>query len=387
MMPLPPMNADGRRIRVLLVTDEMEVGGTQRQIVHIARTLDRGRFEPSVIYFRNRSFLVDELEQSGVPVIEIPKHGRIDLDFIASLTRFLRQGGFDLMHCFSFTGELWGAIARRLLNPAHRPVLITSVRNKYEWYSPLQWRLKRWVSMESSRVIANSHAGGEYARSRMELAPGSIDVVYNGVAGKFESGAIPPAPLSERVTTALFVGRLVEHKNLPVLLRAMRRLHEAAVPIRLQIVGDGPLRDKCALQIAQSGLAGCVDLLGERADTHVVMAASDFVVLPSLREGLSNVILEAMLVGRPVIASAVGGNIELVEPMQTGLLFASDNDAELADAMKRLIDDPALRQRLGQQGRQRATQRFTVAAMVQAMQEFYLRCAAEQSLRCVTNRG
>ena len=363
------------RIRLLFITDEMEVGGTQRQIVHIAKGLDRNIFDPTVAYFCNRSFLVDELAGAGVRVVEIPKRLRFDPLFVSRLVQFMRGGRFDLVHCYSFTGELWGAVARRFLPDDIRPILVTSIRSTYDWYSPLQWRLKRWTSTEASTVIANSRAGADDARARMGLRPGAIEVIYNGVRGASSAApATPPASPSEGDVTALFVGRLVEHKNVPVLLRAMMRLREAGVPIRLRIVGDGPLRKAHAEHILSMGLGDVVELLGERSDTPTLMTAADFIVMPSIREGLSNVILEAMAAGRAVIASAVGGNVELVEPMQTGLLFESNDDVALATAMRRLVEDRPLRESLGARGRQMAMDRFTVSAMVRETQAAYLRC-------------
>lgn len=376
---------NGARIRLLFITDEMEVGGTQRQIVHIAKGLDRRLFDPTVAYFCNRSFLVDELADAGIQVVEIPKRLRLDPLFVTRLVRFLRVGQFDLVHCFSFTGELWGAVARRLLPGALRPVLVTSIRSTYDWYSPLQWRMKRWTSTEASTVIANSRAGAEDARAKMGLLPGVIEVIYNGVRDASAAAlATPPVP-PHGAATALFVGRLVEHKNVPVLLRAMRRLIDAGVPIRLQIVGDGPLRSAVAEHIVSAGLGDAIELLGERSDTSMLMAAADFIVMPSLREGLSNVILEAMAAGRAVIASAVGGNVELVESMRTGMLFKSDDDVALATAMRRLAEDRPLRESLGAHGRQLALERFTVSAMVRETQAAYLRCL-EPDLAMVANR-
>lgn len=376
------------KVRLLVLSDEMEVGGTQRQIVHIVNGLDRSLFEPTVAYFSNRSFLVDEMERAGVHVVEIPKRSRIDPAFVLNLIRFVREGRFDIVHCFSFTGELWGAVARRFVSHSKRPMLISSVRSTYDWYTPMQWRMKRWVSLQSSSVIANSRAGGNAARARMRLPPTAVEVIYNGVAdASADVLATVPASAMRGSVNALFVGRLVDHKNLPVLLRAMKRLHSAGIPVKLQIAGDGPLRQTCAEQIGTLGLESVVELLGERSDTLMLMAVADFIVLPSLREGLSNVILEAMVTGRAVVASAVGGNVELVEPMKNGLLFPNDDDAALADAMRRLAEDAGLRERLGAQGRRLAVERFTVAAMVRAMHDTYLRCVASRPAPAATRKA
>jgi glycosyltransferase involved in cell wall biosynthesis len=365
----------GRRIKVLFVTDEMEVGGTQRQIVLLAKSLDPEQFDVTVVYFCNRSFLVDELEASGIRTVEIEKRGRFSPTFVVNFVRFLKRERFDVMHCYAFTGELWGTIARLFVSRHERPALITSVRNKYDWYTPLQWRLKRWGALQSAHVIANSRAGGEHARECMQLPLGAIDVVYNGVADFSNANATPPHSHSTGVVTALFVGRLVDQKNVPLLVRAMHRLGEKHVSLRLKVAGDGPLRAQIEQLISELKLGHTVELLGERSDARELMAACDFVVSPSLREGLSNVILEAMMVGRPVIASAVGGSVELVEQNETGMLFPSEDVEALANAMLTMTADAPLRARLGESSRKRAIERYSVDAMVTSMSRTYRECA------------
>jgi glycosyltransferase involved in cell wall biosynthesis len=363
------------KIRVLLLTDEMEIGGTQRQIVHIARRLNRAVFEPAVCYFRNRSEFVEQLEQSCVPVIEIAKKRRFDLPFIARLSAMLREKQFDVMHCFAFSGELWGACARLLQARSKRPALITSVRGVYDWYSPIQKQIKQWVSSRSYRVIANSKAGAEYANATFRVPVSKLEVVANGVEFSFKeknnSCSSPPSNSHKEGVSALFIGRLVESKNIAVLLRSMKRLKDSGFPIRLTIAGEGPLHAEIDVQIESLGLKERVEMLGQRNDVESLIRSADFIVQPSLQEGLSNTILETMYVGRPVIASSVGGNVELVEPMKTGLLFSSNDDAGLADAMQMLANQPALRMSMGTNARARAADMFSVERMLTAMERIY----------------
>lgn len=371
------------KTRLLLLTDEMEVGGTQRQIVHIAAQLDRSRFEPTVLFFRNPSFFVDELQQAGVHVIQVPKRGRLDPKFVWRLARELRRGRFDVMHCFAFSGELWGAIARALLPRAVRPALISSVRGTYEWYSRWHWAVKRRVSAQSSRVVANSHMGARYACRQMGLSEQTISVVHNGVQ-------LPPARTQSGVALRgdlgipagalliLFVGRLVDHKDLPTLLRAVARLRAAGCPAHAVVAGDGPLRAEVEARVDQLGLRDRVHLLGQRDDVPELIAAADAVVLPSVREGLSNVILEGMMGGKPVVASRAGGNVELVEHERSGLLFDVGDDAGLAQAFIRLANDAVLRQRLGEGARERALNHFSIPSMVKAYEKTYGDVARER---------
>jgi glycosyltransferase involved in cell wall biosynthesis len=346
--------------------------------------LDRDRFEPTVVYFRNPSFLVAELEQAGVKVIQVKKRGRLDLWFIWQLVQILRQGRFDVMHCFAFTGELWGAVARWLLPSPKRPALITSVRGTYEWYSRWQWAIKGRVSAQSCRVVANSHMGAQYACERMGLAQHAISVVHNGVqAIRATPGHAARVRQQLRMSSAdlmvLFVGRLVDHKDLPTLLRAAARLRGELPAMRVVIVGDGPLRDDVSRQIVAMALGETVVLLGERRDIPDLIAAADLVVLTSVREGLSNVILEGMMGGKPIIASRAGGNVELVEHELNGLLFNIGDDRGLANALRRLANDEPLRLRLGEGGRMRAHSEFSIASMVQAYEGHYEDAARERA--------
>ena len=371
-----------RRIRVLIVTDEMEVGGTQRQIVQMVLGLDRSRFEPTVAYFRNRSFFVDQLEQAGVPVLLVAKHARIDPGFVHRLRQTVAAGAFDVMHCFALTGELWGAVVHALLPARHKPVLLSSIRNTHDWERPLHRHIKQWVMRRSWQVVANSEAGAQSARRRMQLPPGLIRVIYNGVtlpklapeSGatlRIQLGLEPGAPL------ILFVGRLVEQKDVATLMRAMARLRSRHA--RLILAGDGPLRPALEQQAALLGLDEHVHFLGQRDDAAALMSAANLVVLPSLVEGLSNVILEGMMCARPVIASRTGGNVELVEHERTGLLFQVGDDAALADCLQRLIDNPEQAVDLGRAARDKALRRFSLPAMVAAFATLYEEAAA---LRC-----
>jgi glycosyltransferase involved in cell wall biosynthesis len=366
------------RLRVLLLTDELEIGGTQRQIVHLACGLDRNRFDVTVLYFRNPSAFVDTLRDSGVTVKRVDKRGAIDLAFVRALRRELAEGRYDVMHCFAFSGELWGAIARRLLPRALRPRLIGSVRGTYEWYSPWQWAAKKWVGEQCERVVANSRMGADHAARAMGWPSGRIEVVYNGVAPMTaadpgEAGAaLRSALLGDAAgPLLLFVGRLVDHKDLPTLVRAFARLLAVRPGVRLAVAGDGPQRDDLTRWLAEAGVSAQVHLLGERTDVPALLAACDVLVLPSVREGLSNVVLEAMAAGRAVVASRAGGNPELVVDGNTGLLFDVGNDTALAGALVRLVDGPVLRRRLGEGGQERAEAVFGLDAMLGAHARMY----------------
>ena len=377
-------------LRVMLMTDEMEVGGSQRQIVQLAMGLKERGIECVVLYFIKPSFLVDRLHAAGIQTLRVDKRRRVDPEFVWKLRQAIRQWAPNVLHCYSFTAELWGAIATRLLPAAERPTLITSVRGTYEWYSAHQWRMKHWASQRSQGIISNSREGAEYAARQMGLPMSRFSIVHNGVevpeppadavaALRKEYAAVTSATAPDGQadipfeTLLLFVGRLVEHKNLPRLLDAFARVASERPHVRLLLVGGGPLHDALVARIRELKLDGRALLLGERSDVAALMKAADLLVAPSLREGMSNVILEAMALGLSVLATRVGGTPEVIEDGRHGVLVDPTDTQALADAMLQLIDDPVRRQAIGQAGRQKVLEQYSPPAMVSAMLKEYSR--------------
>jgi glycosyltransferase involved in cell wall biosynthesis len=358
--------------RVLVATDEMEVGGSQRQVTHLLIGLADAGWTPELLYFRTPSFLIERVQARGIAVNQIRKRYRFDLRFFLDLVRFLRQRRFDVVHCFSLTAEAWVWLA---LCFAPGSVFVASMRYLGFDHSRFGWIVKRFVCRNANAVISNSRAGVDAVRERTGIDPARIAYVPNGVE-------LPPAPLAPAVRSALapdwngpvllYVGRLVEQKSVDVLLDALARVPPTARP-RAWIAGDGPLRADLEAQAARLGLASDVTFLGMQRDAQSLMAQSDFVVVPSRDEGLSNVLLEAMAAERPVIASRAGGNAELVSDGDNGLLFDVGDTATLARCIERLSSDAGLRARLGVRARQRASGEFSIGAMVEATVGVYLR--------------
>jgi glycosyltransferase involved in cell wall biosynthesis len=365
----------GARTKLLLLTDELEVGGTQRQIVAMACGLPRERYDVHVAFFRNESYLIDRLRDAGVPVTCIPKRRGLDPTFLRSLVRFLRARRFDVVHAFALSAEFWSAVAQCTLRDG---VLLTSVRNRYDWYSALQWRAKAFASWRSRLVVANSAGGASHAARHGGVDAAKVRLVYNGVdlAGRDgidRAEARRALGLGPDEFVAVCVGRLVEQKNVPCLLRAFEELVRGAegTEARLLMVGDGPLRDALTRLAHERGIGGLVSWLGERSDVMNCLAAADVAVQSSNYEGLSNSLLEAMAGRRPVVATAVGGTPEIVRDGVTGILVPPDDAGAIARAMSLLRRDSALAVRMGTAGRARVESEFSLAAMLARMDSVY----------------
>ncbi len=366
-----PIDTVAKKQKILIVTDEMEVGGSQRQITNLLTGMDQSRFEPVLLYFREHSFLVDEIKAHGIRVHYLPKGGKIDLKFFMALALFLRRERFDVIHAYSLTAELWVLLARPF---AGGMAFISSIRGTYDDYSQLQWRIKQWITRRSTLVISNSKMAADIAYQRMALPSERCAIVYNGVRTAEADRPLPPDLEETRGRydfILTFVGRLGPEKNVPCLLRAVHRLQqEGRRDIGVWLVGDGAERPALEALRAELGLSQ-VHFLGERSDVDAVLSHSNAAVLPSFFEGLSNAILETMAVGRPIIASAVGGSAEIVDHEKNGLLFPSDDDQALTQAIKQLADQPELSRRMGARGKTDIEQRFSIPSMVKGHEAHY----------------
>jgi glycosyltransferase involved in cell wall biosynthesis len=213
------------------------------------------------------------------------------------------------------------------------------------------------------------------------LGIGRMTWIPNGVdADRFA----PPSSATRRAARAALgldatapvfgcVASLTPVKRHVDLIEAFASVHAKLPAARLLLIGDGPLRATISEQIASLGLQDAVDLLGDRSNIETLLPALDVALLTSSTEGMSNAILEAMACGLPVIATSVGGNLQLVEHQASGLLVPPANPAALAGAMLALADMPALRRTMGAAARARIEREFSLDAMAQSYDRLYRR--------------
>lgn len=368
----------GRKIKLLIVTDELEVGGTQQQLVYLLSNIDRDRFAPALLYFREKSRLLDELEAASVPVYQIEKRAKVDPMLVVRIARLCKQLEIDQIHCFSLTAELWCSLAR-IAYP--RAAFHTSIRGTHQWYSSIEWLIKNLVTYASHSVVANSRAGSSFTISKVPAVKNKLTIIYNAVVRKPQRlQAITGLSLPSADPVGLFVGRLVDVKNIPCLLRALRIVSGQGHSFVFLVAGDGPDRSSLEAQIAEYGLQKSVLLLGERSDVQALMHESQFLVLPSHNEGLSNTVLEAMINNCPVIASNVPGNAEAITHDMTGLLFEPDNETELADNIIRILMQPERANAMAHAAQVDAGKRFELNTMVQAFMAHYQSFSKNQNV-------
>jgi sugar transferase (PEP-CTERM/EpsH1 system associated) len=353
------------RPHVVHVLDSLQVGGTENGVVNLARALDGG-FRQSVLAVTAGGPLAARLPPE-VAVHVLGKRPGLDLRAVGRLAGLLRRLGPDIVHSRNW-GALDAVVAARL---ARVPVVIHGEHGR-EAADPRgldarRNRIRRLLSPLVTRFVAVSRDLGRWLVDTVGIPRDKVTVICNGVdTERFAEGDRASArrllglPLD---TVAIgTVGRLDPVKDQLGLLEAFGAL-PPEVPMALVVVGEGPCRGALAERAACPDVTGRVHLLGERRDVPALLAGLDVFALPSIAEGISNTVLEAMATGLPVVATRVGGNPEMVEDGVTGALVPAGDRPALARALAAYVADPHLRQLHGKAGRQRVVEAWSLPAM------------------------
>jgi glycosyltransferase involved in cell wall biosynthesis len=341
-------------------------------MVLLAKGLPRDRFQVEVAALTRLGPLGAELSAAGIPVTLVGKHFKVDPLTLASLVRLLKARSFDVIQTWIFAANIYGRVAARL---AGVPVVVVAEMAVDLWKSRIERFLDRRLAGWCDRLVGNSQAVVDFYHE-LGIPSDRLTMIYSGV-GDDEPPAIDPAEVRASLgfepaaPLVVFAGRLAEQKRVGDLLKALDLVQHIQPDVRTVIAGDGPLRDRLEETAHAYDLDGRVRFLGHRDDVPRLLAAADLVVLPSAYEGLPNVLLEAMRFRKPVVATAAPGTTEVVDDGQTGILVPVGDTRLLARAIRDIVRDPALAQRMGSAGRSRVEAIFRADTMVAQFAELY----------------
>lgn len=315
--------------------------------------------------------LARRLEEAGVPVEAVRLPSAVSPAGFARILRAVRRTRPDIVHTHLVHADFYGLVAGRL---AGVPVVVSTKHGFNPFRDSRVFAFAdRTVARLADVHVAISQGLARYLAEREGFREDAFAVVRYGI----EAGPEPSPP--EPGPRLAVVGRLIPIKGLDTLLDAVAR---AAVPgLRVELAGDGPLRDELEAQAERVGLGDTVTFLGRVAPAGPVMERAAVVVVPSLGEGFGMVALEAMERGRAVIASAVGGLPEIVVDGETGLLVPPGDAEALAGAIRTLADDADRVVAMGAAGRARALAEFSQARCTERTEALYETALAEASAR------
>ena len=354
-------------MRVAQLVISGHVAGGQLVALEIARAAT-ARGDEIVFLAPGRGPFTELVEAEGMDVRVIRVGRAAGLVRALPLGRLLRELRVDLLHTHgAFALNAVGRLAARV---AGVPV-VSHLHIENHFRGGLAGRLQGTVDNGTARLCARIVAVSEDTR-RALLAQGYparlVEVVHNGVA-------LPATPGARHRGARPLVGeiaRLCDVKGQRELIEALRLLPGVhALLVGEDLETGGAYRDLLEREAQRAGLAERVVFAGYRADVPAVLDEVDVVVLPSWVEGMPLVLLEAMAHRRPVVATTVGGTPEVVVDGETGLLVPPRDPRALADAIRRLVDDPELATRMGEAGYERVRERFSVEAMTRRVLEIY----------------
>ncbi|MGA3166524.1 MAG: glycosyltransferase family 4 protein [Terriglobia bacterium] len=375
-------------LSVLHFTNAPIRGGAEEHILTLLRGLDRKYFHFHLVC---PAECAEELRPDLPADVELlplclgkPRH----IGAALRLAQILRKRKVDILHSHQFYASLFASPIGWLCRV---PVVMETPHLREAWrHGPLKggFAVDRLIGRFVDHYIAVSQANARYLVELKGLPKEKIIVIHNGCdLARFTPGRPAPPDLRGRLRfdkgdpVLLVVGRLEPQKGHHTLLETLPAIRREFPRVRLVCLGEGSLRPDLEREASALGLEESVRFVGYQPNVADWLALADVAVLPSLFEGLPLVAIESLAAGKPMVATAVDGTPEVIVNEKTGLTVPPGDSTLLAEAICRLLREPALRQNLGRSGRQWVEERFGREEQVRRTQELYLRAWAESRRR------
>jgi glycosyltransferase involved in cell wall biosynthesis len=385
------------RVPVLTFLTNFLIGGTERQVINLVRNHDRRRFDVHLACFRLKGPLLHEIENADLSLSEYPISTLRSLRVLWQqfrLIRYLRRHRIQVVHAFGFYANVFAIPAARI---ARVPVVVASIRDTGDHLTPFQRRLQKWACSWADQVLVNATAvqdvlvGQGYDPSRIGIIHNGIDVArFRRPSGDRANVATWGLGLPPGAPVVAAFARLNRLKGIEYFLEAAAIVAKPFENVRFLIVGDSisqTYREELEALATRLGIRSRVVFAGFRSDVPELLAGVTVSVLPSLSEGLSNVVLEAMAAGVPMVATAVGGTPEMIEDDVTGVLVPPKDAYTMAIAIGTLLGDPAKAHAMGEAARRSVTARFSLVATVLRTEELYERLLRRATMPGRTERS
>jgi len=349
----------------------LDHGGLEHLVLQMAEQLQRRGLRALIVVLTDGT-LVAEARRRQIETFVLEKRDGFEPQLIVRLARLFRAERVDLVHTHNFAPLIYGTLAARLtglptVNTRHGRAALSTHR--------LIWSL-------THRVVAVSEDARRQLVRHNQVREDRLSVIVNGIdlsrfSGRHRADGLRAAlGIAPGVPLIGTVGRLAAEKDQRTLLTAFARLREAGSPAHLAVAGGGPLGHELAALARSLAIESSVHFLGPRSDVPAILSALDVFVLPSLMEGISLTLIEAMASGLPVVTTRVGGNPEVVVDGDTGLLVPVGDAEALASAMGALLGAPEEARAMGERGRRRAEAVFNGERMIDAYEEIYATIAS-----------
>ena len=367
----PP--AGSQRIKVLHLITSLEVGGAQRGLLLGLPRFDPEKYEHVICSLMDRMQMKKQFLETGIKVKSLGLNKKTDLAAALRLRSLIAELNPDILHTYLLHSNIIGRIVGRLLGV---PIIISSERTIGQVGS--LGRLATKLTNPLTDVVeVNSHTGAKFIKKDLGVPTDKIEIVlsglevskYSSMAKRYETRS--SLDITDRRHLVLYIGRLRRVKGLDQGLRAFALALNKHPTAHLAIAGEGEELTSLKTLVANLKFSDNVTFLGVRNDLPQILSACDSVLIPSRYEGLPRVAIEAMAAGKPVIATKVGGNSEVIIHSETGILVDPKDIEKMGLALSKLIGNCALQNRLGRAGRKRANQHYSIEKYVSRLDSLY----------------
>ncbi|WP_020408728.1 glycosyltransferase [Hahella ganghwensis] len=364
-----------RPIKVLHVTYDMRIGGTEQVIKSLIENTDATKVDMSIFCIESPlGPFADDLLKEGVQITALSRQPGFDVNLIKGIRQHIQDHDIDIVHCHQYTPYVYGVIAA-LFSRAR--VIFTEHGRFYPDRSSWKRKLVNpWLHRITAATTAISAATRTALAVYENIPESDIQVIYNGIKA-LQADETQVKALREELAIpkdALCLGtvaRLDPIKNHPMMLKAFKRVLGAGISARLIIVGDGDERKTITDLIKELQLESHVILTGYDPKPQRYLALMDVYLLSSLSEGTSMTLLETMSLGKACVVTDAGGNPEIVEHGVTGLVTPNDDAEAFANGIIEICCAEETRLEMGVKARKRFDQLFSVESMVSAFQQLY----------------
>jgi glycosyltransferase involved in cell wall biosynthesis len=362
--------------RILHITFNMGFGGTEQVIRQLVMHLPKDQFNNEVLCIDGE---VGEIGQrleaeQGITIHTLTRQPGLDWRLAVNIRRHIKQGGFTIVHCHQYTPWFYGWLGS--FGSGTRLVFTEHGRFYPDRHRRKAWLVNKLMARTTDAIVAISWATRDALVEYEFLPANKVQVIYNGIeplSSGTEAGQAIRKSLGIPVEgfVAGTVARLDPVKNQAMMIRALHDMGEKRPTVFLLLVGDGPARNDLEELVKQFGLESRVIFTGFQKQPGLYLAAMDVFLLTSDTEGTSMTLLESMSLAKPCVATAVGGNPEIVTQNETGFLVEAGDSQGLAEKLELLRTQPLVRQAMAEAAHQRFLSSFSIEKMVTAYQALY----------------
>ncbi len=358
-------HAEPSKPAIAHVVLNLKVGGLERVVVNLVRGFRDSPYNCVVCCLESRGEFADDIDRLGVPLHVFYKKAGLDWNVILHLAHFFREHNVKIVHTHNPGPHFHGMIAAWLVGV---PVRVHTRHGRNFPDDKKQVAINRILSWGTDVIVPVSDDAGKVATEVEHVNPRKVHRIWNGIDVDLYQPADEPSARPPVIGT---VARLSPEKDQKTMLAAFRHVLDSIPEARLILVGDGPSAQELHDTAAKLGINGQVDFLGQRSDIPEVLRRMSVFTLSSTTEGLSMTVLEAMAAGLPVVATDVGGNRELINPPECGVVVPARDPQALAKAYVEVLHDRKQRAQMSIAARARAVRFFSLEHTVSEYANLY----------------